>query len=186
MDANTSYSDSSGVADNPRPPPKSMKMRQATMLFSRVEQTQSSPGTFQCQQSECHTTASSVSSTIDQDLHTSEEYESATVCFSDSCKKGLSPYQPNEPSVIEGTRKQQGKKTRHFCITWYSTYHWLTLCVTRAKVFCLYCRHCSNKKLLSMAKNGVDAFYIRVSIIGKKLSRSSTNIHSRISTRKPF
>ena len=53
MDANTSYSGSSNVDDNP--PPKKMKMRQTTLQFRRVERTQSSP--------ECHATASSVSST---------------------------------------------------------------------------------------------------------------------------
>ena len=46
MDANTSYSDSSDVDDNP--PPKKTTMRQTTLKFRRVERTQSS--------SECHAT----------------------------------------------------------------------------------------------------------------------------------
>ena len=103
MDASTSYSDSSDV--NCNSPPKKMKMRQTTLRFRRVDQTQSSP--------ECRATSCSVSSTADQDLRTSE-FASATVCFSDCCKEVLSPYQPTVPCVIKKTRKQQGKKTRVF------------------------------------------------------------------------
>ena len=100
MDANTSNSDSSDVDGNP--PPKRMKMGQTTLQFRRVDRTQSSPechttasgvsSTADLRTSECESaTASSVSSTTDQDLCTGE-CESATVCFSDCCKEGLSPY----------------------------------------------------------------------------------------------
>ncbi len=71
--------------------------------------------------------------------------ETTSDCFSECCKEALSPYQPSEAGIIEQTRKKQGKKVRQFSPTWYSTYPWLTLCVTTTKAFCTYCRYCSGK-----------------------------------------
>lgn len=74
------------------------------------------------------------------------------------CEEGLSPFQPKDSSVIDCTRKKQGKKNRAFSPSWYASYPWLTLCTTRYKVYCTYCRYCSKKGLLCLAKKGEDSF----------------------------
>ena len=81
-----------------------------------------------------------------------------TVCTSDCCKGGLTPFQPTEPSVLEKLRRKQGERYRNFSPTWYSTYPWLTICATKGKAFCVYCWYCTEKHLLHLAKKGDDAF----------------------------
>ena len=81
-------------------------------------------------------------------------------CTAECCinETGLTPFQPKDSSTIERTRKQQGKKSRLFSPSWYSAYTWITLCTTRARVFCTYCRYCSGKGLCNLSKKGEDAF----------------------------
>ena len=79
-------------------------------------------------------------------------------CTADCCRElRLTPFQPSDQSIIEKTRKQ-GKKYCQFSPAWYSTYPWLSLCITRAKAFCTYCRYCDGHCLLCLAKKGEDAF----------------------------
>ena len=70
----------------------------------------------------------------------------------------LSPFQPTEPAVISCTKRKQGKKNRSFSPAWYTSYPWLTLCTTKYKVYCTYCRYYSRKGLLGLAKKGEDSF----------------------------
>ena len=69
--------------------------------------------------------------------------EVATQCSSECCAvNDPTPFQPKDTTTIARTRRQQGQKRRMFCTTWYATYPWLTLCCTRTRVFCTYCRFC--------------------------------------------
>ena len=79
-------------------------------------------------------------------------------CVAECCSndQGLVPFQPDDTGTIERTRKQQGTKSRLFRPSWYSDYPWLTLCTTRARVFCVYCRYCCVHGLLMSMKE--DAF----------------------------
>ena len=45
-----------------------------------------------------------------------------------------------------------------FNMSWYSTYPWITLCTTRHRVFCKYCRYCNFKGVLCFATRGEDNF----------------------------
>lgn len=79
-------------------------------------------------------------------------------CTSDCCAGGLTPFQPTDPATLEKLRKKQGDQYRCFSSSWYSTFPWLTVCVTRGKAFCVVCRYCSEKNLLGLSKKGDDAF----------------------------
>lgn len=79
-------------------------------------------------------------------------------CSSSCCQETLSPFQPQDAAVISNTKRKQGKRYQAFSPTWYTSYPWLTLCTTRSKVFCMYCRYCSRKVLLGLAKKGEDSF----------------------------
>lgn len=85
--------------------------------------------------------------------------DSAQGVYTADCCIGTEPTQITEASVLKQTRKLQGKKWRQFSPEWYKTHSWLSLCTTRLKVFCAYCR-CSNQKelLTEKIRGGGDAF----------------------------
>ena len=45
-----------------------------------------------------------------------------------------------------------------FNSTWFQLYPWLTLCKTKKKVYCIYCRSAAKHDLLSFSKNASCAF----------------------------
>ena len=92
----TSESDSEQL--EPRPPTK--KLKQGTLPFkpalpSRSSLDSASPG-------------SSINITTSESQQYSQE-ESTSSCRSNCCKESLEPYQPKESSIIQKTRKLQGK-----------------------------------------------------------------------------
>ena len=87
---------------------------------------------------------------------TADDPDEENTCTSECCaracdEQGPSPFQPKDSKTIERTRRKQGQKSRLFSPAWYVTYPWITLCTTRARVFCVYCRYCMGKGL-SLAK----------------------------------
>ncbi|XP_046548889.1 zinc finger MYM-type protein 1-like [Haliotis rubra] len=67
----------------------------------------------------------------------SDEDERQHVCNSPCCSEISEPYQPNAASTLKKTTTKPG---RSFSFSWFHEYPWLTLCTTRNKVFCFYCR----------------------------------------------
>ena len=109
-------------------------------------------------------------------------FPESTTCAAECCinacnKTGLTPFQPKDTSTIERTRKQQGKKSRLFSTSWYSTYTWITLC-TRACVFFFYCRYCSGKSFCNLSKKAEDAF-ITTGFDNRKKAHEKFTQHSQ-------
>ena len=125
-------------------PPPAKKLKQKTLQFNRSTDTATNTARAESRASEKPTASSSASSN--------------EPCTSECCKGGLTPYQPTESSKLQVLQRQQGKRIRRFSPTWYATYSWLTVCTTRGKAFCVYCRYCSSNSLLNLAKKGEDAF----------------------------
>ena len=84
--------------------------------------------------------------------------EKPTASSSASLDEPLTPYQPTESSKLQVLQRQQGKRIRRFSPTWYAAYTWLTVCISRGKTFCVYCRYCNSNGFLNLAKKGEDAF----------------------------
>ena len=103
-----------------------------------------------------------------------------TVCTSDCCKGGLTPFQPTEPCVLEKLQRKQGERYRNFFPTWYSTYPWFTICATKGKAFCVYCRYCTEKHL---AKKGDDAF-VDTGFDNWKKAREKFTVHAQSDVHK--
>ena len=82
--------------------------------------------------------------------------EVPSCCTSECCLGGpdLTPFQPSDSNTLTKFKKKQGDRYRNVSSTWYKTYAWLSLCTSRKKAFCCYCRYCSNNKLLGMSKKG--------------------------------
>jgi len=45
---------------------------------------------------------------------------------------------------------------RNFMPHWYKT--WLSICITKQKVFCFYCRYAEDHAILNFSKRGEDTF----------------------------
>ena len=127
-------------------PPK--KLKQITLQFSPCASGsgRAQPPTLGSRSNEAHAREVQTAST--------SGFISNEPCTSECCKGGLTPYQPTESSKFQTLQRQQGKRIRRFSPTWYDRHSWLTVCTTRGKAFCVYCRYCSSKGLLSLAKKG--------------------------------
>jgi len=125
--------------------PPGKKLKQTTLRFVMDQTVSKSPST---------------SSLREDDLSPGgDDPGAAETCTSDCCvERGLIPHQPKDPGVLLKLRRRHGERYRHFSPGWYSTYPWLTVCISRGKAFCVYCQFCTNKGLLSLAKKGEDAF----------------------------
>lgn len=75
-------------------------------------------------------------------------------CGSDCCAGGLTPFQPTDTATLKKLRKKQGDRYHCFSSSWYSTFPWLAVCVTRGKAFCVVCRYCSEKNFWDYLKRG--------------------------------
>ena len=119
------------------------KLKQATLQFGRAV---------------CHPSTSINSPGGENCVHVLVATVTEAICTADCCKGGLTPFQPTEASVLEKLGRKQGERYRLLSPTWYSTYPWLTICTTKGKAFCVYCRYCTGKQLLHLAMKGEDAF----------------------------
>ena len=104
-------------------------------------------------------------------------------CTSECCEDSLLPFQTNDSTMINCTRRKQGAKYRAFSPAWYASYPWLTLCTTRYKAYCAYCRYCTRKGLLCLAKKGEDNF-INTGFDDWKKAHERFSQHSRCNVHK--
>ena len=98
----------------------------------------------------------------DSDRARSGEPSSTTdsSCHSRCCSESSDADKPFQPSISYAmlSKKQQGKRTRHFKISWYKSYKWLHYCTSQHKVLCFFCRKACKLKLISCNKRRQDAF----------------------------
>ena len=106
-----------------------------------------------------------------------------STCSSACCEECLLPFQPNDATVINCTRRKQGAKHWEFSPAFYASYPRLTLCTTRYKAYCVYCRNCTRKNLLCLAKKGEDNF-INTGFDNWKKARARFTQHSRCNVHK--
>ena len=81
-------------------------------------------------------------------------HKSSVSCIDVCCSNDLEPYQPKNTTLLKGL----AKGGRSFLAAWFSLFPWLTVCVARGSVFCLYCRYCTKHGLISFSKNSSPAF----------------------------
>ena len=78
----------------------------------------------------------------------------ASDCPATCCSNLCEVYQPKQVDVL----KDLSKKGRNFMISWYTKYPWITLCLTKKKVFCIYCRYAHMHKTLTFSTKYNNAF----------------------------
>ena len=176
-EAEESASDRELSPDAPvRTGPPKKKLKQRTLPFVPAL---ASPSTAASSTSESDTSVS-----VNQDIGENAGSTSTTTCTSDCCKGGLVPYQPTEIGELQLLQRKQGQRYRRFSPSWYSTYPWITVCTTKGKAFCVYCRYYSSKGLLQLAKKGDDAFILAgfdnwKNALEKFKQHSTSDLHKR-------
>lgn len=75
-------------------------------------------------------------------------------CQSSCCTNEVKPYQPTNKTILSS----MAKNGRNFIDKWYNTFPWLTICTTRKKVFCFYCKKAKNRGLLSFSTKAESTF----------------------------
>ena len=78
-------------------------------------------------------------------------------CTTLCCFEDQTVYQPTEKAILT----LFVNKGRNFLPAWYKKFKWITLCTTKKKIFCVYCRFAHKHKLFTFSKRGDDAFTIK-------------------------
>lgn len=121
---------------------------------------------------------SSQSNQLSEDLLTTLEEESLTnsltttnevldptissgssLCSAQCCDDYSKAFQPKDEFTIKSLKSTgPAGKTRSFQTSWYGQFPWISVCVTRKRVFCLYCQHAENYQLLTFSRCGEKVF----------------------------
>ena len=68
-------------------------------------------------------------------------------------------FQPKNNLTIKSLKASgPSGKTRNFQPSWYTQFPWISVCVTRKSVFCLYCRYAEKHHWLSFSRCGENVF----------------------------
>lgn len=145
-------------------PAKKPKLRQTRLSF--VERSSGSGEIELSTAVEANSSSNTVDTRSETDDGTEDELEDnrdqsstehtitgTNQCLADCCKRDFAqPYQPTDSAILDQLRRRQGDRYRYFSASWYSSFSWLTVCITRGKVYCVVCKHCFERKLLGLAK----------------------------------
>jgi len=108
---------------------------------------------------ECHCESSSLRSptapaSLDQPLAGNSTVHSSTACELLCCHSLDKPYQPRDDKSLSCLTNCK----RNFMAHWYKDYPWLSVCITKQKVFCYYCRYVDQHCTLNFSNRGEDTF----------------------------
>ena len=90
------------------------------------------------------------------------------LCKAACCASEIECFQPIDKTILAPLARND----RNFLPTWYKAYPWLSVCTTRKKVFCCYCRYAESHGLLTFSKKGKLLLLQTDLITGRKPLRS--------------
>ena len=64
------------------------------------------------------------------------------------------PYQPTNKTILSS----MARNGRNFIEKWFKIYPWLTVCTTRKKVFCFFCKNAERKGLMTFSSKAEPTF----------------------------
>ena len=99
-----------------------------------------------------------------------ERFDCVALC----CASMDKPFQPKDKNTLQNLASK-----RNFQPQWYKKFPWLSVCLTRKKVFCLYCRYCTRQNLITFSKMGENAFTITGFQTGVKLWKNLNVMNPR-------
>lgn len=81
--------------------------------------------------------------------------ESESECLSSCCTDiAIKPYQPTNKVILSS----MAINGRNFMEKWFKLYPWLTVCITRKKVFCFFCKYAEKKGLITFNTKAESTF----------------------------
>ena len=99
-------------------------------------------------------------------------------CDSICCSDDKKPFQPRDDIL-----KSMAKSGRNIVSSWFKHYPWLTVCTTKKKVYCTYCKFANKRGLITFSKNANPAFTVDGFNNWKK-AKSKFNSHDASLTHK--
>ena len=91
------------------------------------------------------------------------EDSSLEICTADCCRLDRTePYQPESKEILQKTKRIQGQgknqQARYVQVQWFKQHTWLTLCLSRQKLYCYYCSKAFQSHLIVFSKSVEMAF----------------------------
>ena len=77
-----------------------------------------------------------------------------STCTALCCMNFDQAFQPEDKQTLQKLANKNG----NFQLQWYKKFPWLSVCVARKKVFCLYCQYGTQHNLITFSKLGEKAF----------------------------
>ena len=88
-----------------------------------------------------------------------QEWTPSSLCSAQCCIDQCNVFQPKDNLTIKSLKASgPSGKTRNFQPSWYTQFPWISVCVTRKSVFCLYCRYAEKHHWLSFSRCGENVF----------------------------
>lgn len=78
----------------------------------------------------------------------------ASGCSAQCCTDEGKAFQPTDRPTLQLMKS----KTRNFQAGWYKQFPWISVCVTRKKIFCLYCRCAHKRDWFTFSRCGENVF----------------------------
>jgi len=116
-----------------------------------IDTTESDDNSMQTSQStaSCSRMCTSLTETSDDECDDCQE-----ICC--RVEQNSQPFQPRDAATINAL----GDGGRNFMPKWYNSYQWLTVCKSRKRVFCFYCRYAVKQNMLTFSKRAEPTFSI--------------------------
>ena len=77
-------------------------------------------------------------------------------CREVCCSNSDQAFQPQDNATLSAFVR----KDRKFLTAWYAEHTWITLCISKRKVLCFYCRYAAKHNQCSLSTKGEDAFSV--------------------------
>ena len=80
--------------------------------------------------------------------------ETMAVCSDICCSSGMKPFQPSDKALL----RKLTRNGRNFFSCWFKEYPWLTMCISKNSVLCMYCKSAAKYGSLQFSHNSNPAF----------------------------
>ena len=84
---------------------------------------------------------------------------SSSLCSAQCCVDESNVFQPKDNHTIKSLKTSgPAGKTRNFQLSWYSQFPWISVCVNRKRVLCLYCQYAEKHHWFKFSRCGEKVF----------------------------
>ena len=103
----------------------------------------------------------------------STEITNADVCNDICCSNDTKPFQPSDKALL----RKLTRNGRNFVSGWFKEYPWLTMCISKNSVLCMYCKSAAKHGLLQFSHNSNSSF-VKSGFSNWKKAKEKFNNHA--------